>query len=327
MNKKETLTKDVSLKFSFYSFICIFIVVLFHSDFRYFYPIIEDLTPVSTSYFFCVSAFFFYRGLNNDNITLRLKRRCKTLLLPYLIWNLIYMIPYIIFYKVPFSSIVRGFTINPFCTPSWYLLTLFLFFLLAPFVKHVLASKYLTLALLNAIVITSYLGYVKFQQELALVPFVGGYLIRMAEYITPFLLGAIIGTYFSNQIYVTWKNGVIGILCSGAIIFLLFYPIPPAMRWFLWVILPITLWKSIPEKIFNISTFTQYLTAPSFIINMAHCYLLGLYKPLLAQTKAFTEKRLTALTVLCAIITAYALYYLLKKVLPKTLNALTGSRI
>lgn len=326
MTKQAELTKEVSLKFSFFTLVFIFVVVLFHSDFRYFYPIIENLTHVSTSYFFCVSAFFFYRGLNDDNINSRLKRRCKTLLLPYILWNFLYMIPNLMASPFSVSNVIRGITVAPFCTPSWYLLTLFIFFLFAPLINQILRKKHLTILLLCVGIAISYLGYIRFQQELALVPFVGGYLIRMVEYLTPFLFGAVIGTWFHQKLYVSWKKGIIGIISSGVMLLLLFSNIPLAMRWLLWVVLPIAIWNATPEGIFKHVRFLHLATNPAFTINMTHCYFLIVCKTILAKTELFTGKYLSALCVIFTVFASYLVYYLLKKFLPNTLKHLTGNR-
>ena len=111
MAGQEVLSKEISKKLSLFMLGFIFIVVLFHSEFRYVYPFIEDLTAISTSYFFCISAFFFYRGLHSENTLARLKKRCITLLLPYILWNLIYIVLYLRIYKFSFEHIIRSITI------------------------------------------------------------------------------------------------------------------------------------------------------------------------------------------------------------------------
>ena len=327
MMNSNAMSKEISRKFSFFMLGFILIVVLFHSDFRYYYPFIEQLTAVSTSYFFCVSAFFFYKGLSNENIATRLKKRCSTLLLPYLIWNLIYMLLFWDINNLSFFNVMKGFTVSPRCTPSWYLLTLFLFLIPAPLIKRAFCKVYSTIILLSLGIVISYLGYIRFQQELAVIPVVGGYLIRMAEYLTPYLIGGIIGTWFHQKIYVSWKKCMVGIISSCAIIILLLSNIPTEMRWLLWVILPLTLWESIPEKIFSYIGFLHFLTEAAFLINMMHCYFLFVWQSITRKNGLVAGKALSALNVIFTLLASYVLYYLLQLFMPKVLRILTGNRI
>jgi len=311
MSNQTALPKEISLKFSLFSLGFVFIVILFHSDFRYYYPFIEDLTAVSTSFFFCVSAFFFYNGLEKGNIAARLRKRMVTLLLPYLLWNLIYLLLHIKFATLSAPYILRAFTVSPLCTPSWYLLTLFLFLLASPVVMRALQKTGSTVFLLLAGMGISYLGYLRFQVELASVPVIGGYLIRMTEYITPYLIGALIGYKFSKKLHVTWKHCVIGLLCFGTILGLLLCNIPSELRYLLWVLLPLALWEAIPEKIFAHIHFIRIFTGPAFWINMTHCYLLSVWADILAKVQLTMNIYGVAVQVVLTVITAYVLYVLL----------------
>lgn len=327
MNNQNVLEKEVSNKISFIMIVFIIIIVLFHSNFRYYYSFIEDLTAIANSYFFCVSSFFFYRSLNDKSSFALLKKRFITLIIPYLLWNLTYTILYMETYDFTFEIIIRGFTVNPFCLPSWYLLTLFIFFLPAFFVKRALNKMYSTIILLSFGVSVSYCGYIIFQEELASIPVIGGYLIRMSEYFTPYLIGGIIGTWFKNHIYTNFRKNILGIIGSCLIIFLLLHNAAPGIRWLLWVIFPLSLWNSIPEKIFNYMGFLHWVTEPGFFINMVHCYFLYLWSNVIIKYFNFTDKRSTLLNVIFTLITSYVLYYLFKLFMPKVLHVFTGNRL
>ena len=326
MAGQEVLSKEISKKLSLFMLGFIFIVVLFHSKFRYVYPFIEDLTAISTSYFFCISAFFFYRGLHSENTLARLKKRCITLLLPYILWNLIYIVLYLRIYKFSFEHIIRSITISPICTPSWYLVTLFIFFLPSSFIRRGFSKVPTMIILLMAGLSISYLGYIRFQAELASLPFVGGYLVRMAEYVTPYLIGGMIGTWFEKNISVSWKRSILGIVSGCGIIWLLCNDISVEARWFLWVIFPIILWNAVPEKIFKKINFLHIFTAPAFFINMLHCYLLFIVGLLINENEILKGTYYFAFKVIIAVMASYAIYYLLKLGMPKTLKLITGNR-
>lgn len=327
MADHKTLSTEVSQKFQFFKLGFILVVVLFHSDFRYYFPLIEDLTVISTSYFFCVSAYFFYKGLDDQNIGARLKKRCMTLLFPYLLWNMIYTILYLGIHNITFSSVIYGFTVTPLCMPSWYLLTLLIFLIPAPFIKRCFDKAYSTVVMLILGILISYLGYIRFQQELASIPVVGAYMVRMAVYFTPYLLGGIIGFWFDEKIYVSPKKCLFGRISSCVILFLLLCNIPTEIRYLLWVLFVFTLWKSVPEQIFGYTKFLTFFTEPALTINMVHCYFLFLFGTIMTKTGYITGKYLSALNVALTLIAAYVFYYLLKLLMPKTLNILTGNRI
>lgn len=269
MDNRSTLNEEVSRKFTYLSWGSILIVVLFHSDLRYFSSVINDLAVVSTSYFFCISAFFFYRGANGRTMAVRLKKRCITLLLPYFLWNSIYMILILLMNgkdSFSLSNVIRGFTVTPLCIPSWYLLTLFIFLIPAPLIKRAFDKTYSTVVLLALSVLIAWLGYLRFPQELAAIPFVGEYLIRMTMYLFPHLIGAVTGVRFHEKIYVGRKNCILGITGSFALIFLLLCDIPGEIRWLSQILLMLSLWEAVPEKLFRmpetVDRFRPFICPP-----------------------------------------------------------------
>lgn len=326
MNDSKILSDELSRKLSFFMLGFIWIIVFFHSNFRYYFPFIEDLTVVATSYFFCVSGFFFYKGLDKGNFLFRLKRRCISLLFPYLLWNLIYMILYMSIDDYSFFNVICGFTVNPFCLPSWYLLTLFIFFIPSLFIKHALRNKYTTVITLLCGMIISYLGYNRYQYEFSSIPVIGGYLARMSMFLTSYLIGGIIGTWFSQNLSVNRKKSVFGIISSCGIILLLQYNILVEIRWLLWTILSLTLWESIPEEIFKPLRIFSILTRPAFLINMSHHYFLFLWGTIISKIGFMTDKMILVLNVILTLFSGYALYYLLDFFIPIVLYYLTGKR-
>lgn len=318
---------EVSRKCSFFMFLFIMVVVLFHSNLRYYYSFIEDLTAVSTAYFFMVSAYFFYKDLNTENFVERLKKRFVTLLVPYFLWNTIYMILYSKTHNFSISYIIEGFTTNPICTPTWYLFTLFLSFMFAPIIKRAFSKVNTTFLLMAVMSVLSYLVYIKYQGQIALIPMVGGYLIRCAEYIIPYLLGGIIGSWFQDKIYVSGKRSLVGIISSLIVMVVLAFNIPSVIRWLLWMIFPIVLWQAIPEKIFRYTGFFKIFTDASFLINTMHCYFLYLWYGILAKRGFIMEAELSLVVVILAVVFSYVVYYLLKLFAPGVLKILTGNRI
>ena len=86
----------ISNKISFLSLIMIVGVIMYHSDLRYLSDYATILSMVIMPYFFAVSGFFAVRGLTRTNCFERIKKRVKTLLIPYILWNLVQVIYYLI---------------------------------------------------------------------------------------------------------------------------------------------------------------------------------------------------------------------------------------
>ena len=88
---------------------------------------------VAMSYFFFASAFLFYYNIDSSKAAfIKMKKRLKTLLIPYLIWNLI-----VLLYKVirgekiilSLKTISFFFFLDPINGPTWYLIALILLML------------------------------------------------------------------------------------------------------------------------------------------------------------------------------------------------------
>lgn len=327
MTKEKDSFENISRKFSFFLFVSVWMVVIYHSNFRYYCNFIDVVGPAVISSFFYVSSFFFYRGITVENVLPRLKKRLQTVLLPYFLWNLIYMLLYCKEYEYTVASVIRGFTVNPFCTPSWYLLTLFLYLLPAPLIRKALEKRWSALLLLVIGGLISFLGYIYFQKELALIPVVGGYLIRMAGYVGPFLLGAVIGSRYDDKLHVNWKRSLVAIFAAGVMIYLIFHGIPAGVKYLFNVLLPVVLWEAVPESLFARLHFLKWFTDPILFINMSHWYVLFVLQSLAMKLDLGAGFVIFGCIVVAAFICCYALYYLMRWILPGVLGVLTGGRI
>ncbi|MBQ7765934.1 MAG: acyltransferase [Lachnospiraceae bacterium] len=326
MHTPYKIKNETSSKISLLSLFFTCIIVLYHSDLRYMYPFMSELTSIAISYFFYISAFFFYKDISNDNYKIRLKKRCFTLLLPYLLWNVIYLLLHIKNYEFTLHNLIYNFTIQPLCTPSWYLPTLFLFFLPAPLFYWCFKRKISTVILFAVSCIIAYLGYLHFQLQLYEIPYIGGYIIRMFQYYLPYLFGAFIGYHFSDKINVTFGKSIIGIASSCIMAILLLYNIPPILRWLFLMLLPVTIWEALPDKLFCSKKLIAYIAMPAFFINMAHCYLHSLWHITPLSGYFTSEKIYMFANIGLTLLTCYLLYYLLHWICPKFLGILTGNR-
>lgn len=98
------------------------------------------------SIFFFNSGYLFFRNLTKNNLLEKLKSRFWSLLVPYLLWNLISYIINVVLFKVQFSItgllkglvfLLRPVEIHPSNTPTWYLMRIISYLLFSPIVLYV----------------------------------------------------------------------------------------------------------------------------------------------------------------------------------------------
>ena len=152
------MTKRISNKITYISFILSLGVIFIHTDNREVYNldsgfvyeletrIWQICTNVCVPMFFIMSAFLFYQNLNTDNLQRKLKSRIRSLVIPYLIWNAIYYIFFKCMYVIPFTQesvkyFVEPFTLNDFFRSillgkynlvSWFLRCLIVYTFITP---------------------------------------------------------------------------------------------------------------------------------------------------------------------------------------------------
>ncbi len=319
------MNDKISRKISVYMLAFAGVIILFHSEFRYYYPVINDLTVMANAFFFCVSAFFFYRP-SEKTVGTKLKRRVTSLLLPYFLWNLIYLIVKMFQEKIPAGEYIDVFTTNPICTPSWYLLSLFILFLPAPIIAKILSHKWGAVVVVLSGVLVSLFGFVLYPEKLYVIPYFGGYFIRVCEYVLPYAIGAALGAHFEKFVKVGLWNCIVGILLACGGFAGLMLNLPAGFKWLICVLLPLALWEAVPEPIFGFEKIIGFFTAPTFFLIMSHCLLLRFAGLFTSRITAFHEKYVALIRVVMACVLSYVLFYLMKKFLPKVLHYLTGKR-
>lgn len=122
----------------------------------------EILAALAVPTFFVISGYFFFSGLCNENGGLdgqafaqKLKRRFRSLLLPYLMWNVIYLLIFVVGqYLLPgllsgnqmlikdyhfvdyLNAFWAGFDGYPICPPLWFIRDLMFMIILSPIVFY-----------------------------------------------------------------------------------------------------------------------------------------------------------------------------------------------
>lgn len=135
--------------------------------FDYFVYRIEDWgqawQQVSVPMFFIISAFLFFRNYRPEMLKKKLISRCNTLLVPYLIWNIIPWLLLILIQFIPFSSDISTkaeFSLSSFmnsivfCDYSvlWYVRNLMIYMLLTPVIYQLVKLRKIAILIIAGIV-------------------------------------------------------------------------------------------------------------------------------------------------------------------------------
>ena len=115
----------------------------------------QTLGQIAVPGFFMISAYLFYRNFQFSKTVSKWKSRCKSLLLPYVLWNILYYLGYVVVTRLSFVENIIGkepvafnlkelllaavyYKYNP---VFWYLFQLLLLVLLAPFLYMIIRRK------------------------------------------------------------------------------------------------------------------------------------------------------------------------------------------
>lgn len=155
-------------KITFVSFISAIAVMFIHSENIVLYnntsPFIINieyfisytLGNLAVPTFFMISSYLFYRNFHLSHLADKFKRRIKSTLFPYLLWNLLY---FVLFYIVTFFPFIRSFmTTEPFTISLqsiaeaiffhkynnvfWFMQQLIYFNILSPFIFFIVKNKW-----------------------------------------------------------------------------------------------------------------------------------------------------------------------------------------
>lgn len=208
------MNKILSSKFKILSFYFTVAFVLYHAQYH---PLLVNdgfdsfiyyrtlnliilFSDVAMAYFFQTSAYLLYVNLTEDNYGEKMKRRLKSLLVPFIIWNILGLIKVCITDGIPRSKMtyITHFTIDPFDGPMWYVLVVFLLGFLAKGVYRLFNKNRL---LCLWVLVCLALGFVVlscFSDMIDAIGPYGWYLTRLCRFIPCYLVGIILALYKSS---------------------------------------------------------------------------------------------------------------------------------
>ena len=237
------MDKEFSRKIIFMNFLYSIIMVCYHADADVHFSNII-LTGIGdkiahqinqlfidsngTYFFMMLAAFLLYRDLTEDNIESKVRRRIKTLLIPWLLWNLIGMISYHDFDK-GIGYLLRNFITSRFCGQLWFVEALLFFLLFIPLFRRFFRIRYVREIILAVIFVGGYLcvlflrGADFFPSEIS-----RSEVIRVVAHVPAYCLGTYLGLNHAEFVMSEEYNSRhrIASLAVACIIFILPHAFP-----------------------------------------------------------------------------------------------------
>ena len=201
-------------KKEFISFLLSILVFFIHSNFAdsvvsdslisvvnhkvsYFFS--NSITRFAVPMFFIMSGISFFKGYDNKKYSAKIKSRLFTLVIPYLLWNTIWMLWEIftsysfisrfsennVPYPLTLTSILKGIFLYNCNIPFWFIFDLIVFSFMAPLVYLIIKNKYIGIISVICLSIVSLFGIH--------LPMTGFYYPMSIVF---YLMGAIIGYHF-----------------------------------------------------------------------------------------------------------------------------------
>jgi len=206
------MNKNTSNKLYWFSFVMALFMVAFHFNVGWTGFIVEVregerwivtglnnyiglLGNLSLSYFFLSTAFLFYFNLTEENVWKKIKKRVKTLIVPYVVWNIIAFVWYSFLNRSLFTctgvaDFLYQWLISPYDAPLWYIVVIFALTFLAPALLKLKKHPKVLLGILAGIYIFAfvYCACGVYKQ----VPVLTDYLERLVRYMPLYFTGAAI---------------------------------------------------------------------------------------------------------------------------------------
>ncbi len=334
------------------SFAAILFIVAIHNSATNQYQITEDLFTnttwfirnlfaygigsIAVPFFFFISGLTFFRNYKPKLYKQKMISRINTLLIPYLIWNLVGIIFAILYTFTPLSNIISGreqIVLNPenifqgiffykYNYHFWFMYSLIVFVILTPFF-HILLSK-------------KWLGITFIPIFLCLPLISDSFLHISLSSIVFYYLGCFIGRYYL-EIFTTKKSLLFSVLSGITALLLLIIKmlsiyhiitLPTVISQLLLIILLLAIWFF--ADIFITKRKAPKFTDEFFPVYTIHPYIIAVIVKIIILIAPHTSYMLLInevfSTILTMIITT-ACVYCWHKVLPKTYSIFFGRPI
>lgn len=295
----------------------------------------NTVAQIAVPGFFLISSYLFFRTFTMERIWLKWNSRIRSILVPYIVWNFLYYLGYVIGSRIPVLSDIIGKGKIPFTIllaseavldysynyVFWYLNQLILLVLLAPLIYLAVKRKTIGILLISAIFAAVYLG-----KTLLLVNL---------DALLYYTFGAFMAVHGKGVAERSWnkKRLVIGMILLFVGYFLYGYDFPGAAKGevaasavIFRLFVPVSLWLMVPEGyLFEAKEWMKQ----NFFLYATHFAMVRLIN----KTGAFLLPPVPAVPIgiflimpgICVFF-SYQISRLLKKFLPKIWCLLNGGR-
>lgn len=177
------MSNFLSYKLSFFYYFLSILIVILHSncentlnwinDGSFISNIIEivityicGIGHLAVPTFFIISAFLFYRNIQSVKATIeKIRKRAKTLFLPYLLWNTIFVLIFLLIFNSPISHFIHtpnnlnsiskiiNAILSSSYTPLWFVKNLLIYICLSPLLYYLSRSSAILLSIITLFII------------------------------------------------------------------------------------------------------------------------------------------------------------------------------
>lgn len=298
----------------------------------------HTLTETAVPLFFIISGALFFRNYSDNKYIEKLRTRLHSLVVPYLLWNIISMVFAIVTsytfmsnyfvgrekFVISLSNVLLGIFHHKCNNPFWFVFNLFFFVIISPIINMLLCSK--RSVLISVSVITIFV-----QLNIGLPDIIFSFKSSIVYY----MIGAIIGKFYMDKfVSISKKNDIIisGIICvCGVGLFLGteydLYELPIIIKIVVISVISLALWKlldPLTEKVKNIDFMKNSFFVFALHINVSAVVTKLLYILLPKRGEfAIINFLLTVVITLCIINT---ISMVLKKYFKPIYSILSGAR-
>ena len=291
--------------------------------------IFSTMGGVVMSWFFTVTGFLLFYGLSFATYAGKIKRRCFSLLIPYIIWQFLIAFLNMSFSRSQYS--IKGFLYQNFALvqwpcdgPLWYMYAVFLLAILSVILIPCFKNRNV-----GFIVIIILIIFIQYRENITNNMFQAiinhGYIPNILFYLPAYLVGTFYGRFYEELRNEEALRYVFCILFASYLLY--------GVNWgsIALLMLPILGLYLIPNPRISTSLSIFKLT---FLIYALHLPVISLLRPSLLNlislfmNSAFLINALSHIFILLAdIVISAIIYFCLKRICPLLLTLLTGGRI
>lgn len=286
-----------------------------------------NLGGITMHYFFFTSAFLLYHNIDTSNWKRKIYNRVSSLGIPYIAWNLPFIVIQLIkngdFFNLKLA--INRIVLHPFIRPSWYLLGILLLLVALPVCTYIKlrSCRWIHTVLCIFIILTN--RYVLDLDLHVLSSDFSDWLPNLVSYLPIYFIGMYCGLYYAEYYATLEKNKLILVVMLGTSLVPLVSGSGNNAVCFLFII---ACWYLADYFIDQIDT-DRFIYKCAFLIYMGHDVVLRVLSIVfsdLQEIRGFFLLPILLFFTLIAIGSMYIFAIVLNKYCPRLLRVITGSR-